>query len=279
MKASVGLNRSRLVALGQVAALAQKPSDFDFAQHAADEAVTLIRDNGRMLPLQVPNAARSHVSAAVGGPGTAEALRLIRQDTDVRPDSGVSTGATLGPNTTPHSQVGLAAVVLGEALEVRNGREFEKALKARCPAAEVFYFDGRQFQTPIAEILSAVNRAEKVVVAAYITHRGARQVNVKGTLETSYGLLGPSGRLLQDILADAREKTAVVVFGSPYLIESFPDIETYICTYAMVSTSELSAVKALFGEIQNHAKLPVTLPGVAPRGFSLPWPTKQTAQP
>jgi len=279
MKASVGLNRSRLVALGQVAALAQKPSDFDFAQHVADEAVTLIRDNRRMLPLRVPNAARPHVSAAVGGPGTAEALRLIRQDTDVRPNSGVSSGAALGPNTSPHSQAGLAAVVLGEALEVRNGREFEKALKARCPAAEVFYFDGRRFQTPIAEILSAVNGAEKVVVAAYITHRGARQINVRGTLETSYGLLGPSGRLLQDILADAREKTAVVAFGSPYLIESFPDIETYICTYAMASTSERSAVKALFGEIQNHAKLPVTLPGVAPRGFSLPWPTKQTAQP
>jgi len=34
------------------------------------------------------------------------------------------------------------------------------------------------------------------------------------------------------------------------------------------------AAKALFGEIQNHAKLPVTLPGIAPRGFFLPWPTQ-----
>jgi len=48
-----------------------------------------------------------------------------------------------------------------------------------------------------------------------------------------------------------------------------------MCTYAMATTSEISAVKALFGEIQNHAKLPVTLPGIAARGFSLPWPTQE----
>jgi hypothetical protein len=58
------------------------------------------------------------------------------------------------------------------------------------------------------------------------------------------------------------------------MIASFPQIQTYICAYAMASTSEISAVKALFGEIQNQAKLPVTLPGIAPRGFSLPWPTQ-----
>jgi beta-N-acetylhexosaminidase len=74
------------------------------------------------------------------------------------------------------------------------------------------------------------------------------------------------------LLEAAKGKSAIVAFGSPYLIESFPEIQTYICAYAMASSSEVSAVKALFGEIHNHAKLPVTLPGVAPRGFSLSWP-------
>jgi len=80
---------------------------------------------------------------------------------------------------------------------------------------------------------------------------------------------------LKKILAVAAEKTVVVALGSPYLIANFPQIQNYMCTYAMATTSEISAVKALFGEIQNHAKLPVTLPGVAPRGFSLPWPTQE----
>ena len=67
----------------------------------------------------------------------------------------------------------------------------------------------------------------------------------------------------------------MVALGSPYLIANFPQIQNYMCTYAMATTSEISVVRALFGEIQNHAKLPVTLPGVAPRGFSLRWPTQE----
>jgi beta-N-acetylhexosaminidase len=81
--------------------------------------------------------------------------------------------------------------------------------------------------------------------------------------------------LLEQILTAAADKTAVIALGSPYLIINYPEIRTYICTYSQPSTSEISAVKALFGEIQNHAKLPVTLPGIAARDVSLPWPTQQ----
>jgi beta-N-acetylhexosaminidase len=267
IKASLGLQRSRLVDLDRVAALAQKPADFDLAQHVADEAVTLVRDNARMLPLQgarnLPGHRRPTATAAKAALGSASAGAVRQQ----------------GGSTSSGPAGGVTAIVLGEALDRANGREFEKALKARSPGAQVFYFDGRVFQTPMLTILVALGESEKVVVAAYVTHRGSRQVNVNGAVETSYGLAGPSGQLLRQILADAREKTAVVVFGSPYLIESFPEIQTYICTYAMASTSEISAVKALLGEIQNHARLPVTLPGIAPRGFSMPWPTKPGKRP
>jgi len=260
-KASLGLEKSRMVDLGNVAALAQEPADFDFAQHVADEAVTLVRDNAGMLPFQGTGKLPGHgmPTATAAGPSFASASAgAIGQ-----PDGSRSPGPTSG----------VTAIVLGDALQPNNGHEFEKALKARCPGVQVFYFDGRLFQTPTSTILGAVSKSEKVVVAAYVTHRGSRQVNVNGAVETSYGLAGPSGQLLHQILGEARTKTAVVAFGSPYLVEGFPQIETYLCTYAMASTSETSAVKALFGEIENHAKLPVTLPGIAPRGFSLPWPT------
>src|SRR6266850_5927026 len=52
MKASVGLNTNRFVDLHQVSSLTSKPRDLGFAQHVADHAVTLVRDNGKMLPLQ-----------------------------------------------------------------------------------------------------------------------------------------------------------------------------------------------------------------------------------
>ena len=245
MKASVGLNISRFVDLEQVSALTSRHEDMDFAQHIADEAVTLVRDNGRMLPLR---------KAEVSSPSTRA--------------SGID----------PPTKHDLVAILLAEALESRHGHEFERALKSRRPDAKVFYFDGRISSAMAPELLKSANEAEQVVIITYVVHLASRQIMLDGKLVSSFGLLGPSGRLLQQVLTSAPEKTVVVALGSPYLIESFPQIQTYICAYAMAPTSEISAVKALFGEIQSRGKLPVTLPGVASRGFSLPWPTQQPSQ-
>ncbi len=233
MKAAVGLNHSRLVDLDRVLTLTSRPEDLDFAQQIADESITLVRDNARVLPLE---------------------------------GSEASSGSAL--------QAGhrLVVILLAEALEDTNGREFEKALKSRRPDATVLHYDRHSSSGAALEVLNAVSEAEKVVVAAYVVHQAARQVLVDGKSVQSFGLLGPSGRLLKELLTTSPEKIAVIALGSPYLIESFPQIQTYMCTYAMASTSEISAVKAVFGEVQSRGKLPITLPGVAARGFSLPWP-------
>lgn len=239
LKAQVGLYRDRLVDINQVAALAQSPQDFEFAQHVADQAVTLVRDQGKLLPM-------------------AKTAPQINQQTTEKHKTG--------------SRARPVVVVLAEDLEQIDNRAFEEAFKARCPDAQFFYFDGR---TPGPDyIVGVATHAPSVVVAAYVTRGGVRQAVINGKSITIFGLLGPSSELLNKIVWAAPEKTMVVSLGSPYLIENYPGIQTYICTYAIASTSEISAVKALFGEIQNDAKLPVTLPGIAPRASSVPWRTQ-----
>jgi len=244
MKTRVGLDKNRFVNFDHVTELASKPEDMTFAQHIADEAITLVRENGRLLPLQRSEAHGSR-------PGT--------------------------PNGDESQGHPLTVVLLAEILEATNGYNFEREIMSRYPEARVFYVDTRTANAGGVQVLAAVKQADEIVVAAYVAHGGIHQVVVDGKTLTSYGLRGPSGALLQKILAVAPEKTAVIALGSPYLIASFPQIQNYLCAYSMTTTSEISAVKALFGEIQNHAKLPVTLPGVATRGFSIPWPT--TAHP
>src|SRR5262245_47842909 len=51
LKASLGLHKARLVDLEQAPYLVSKQEDMQFAQQVADEAVTLVRDNGKALPL------------------------------------------------------------------------------------------------------------------------------------------------------------------------------------------------------------------------------------
>jgi hypothetical protein len=47
--------------------------------------------------------------------------------------------------------------------------------------------------------------------------------------------------------------------GTPYLTEDFPTIQNYICTFSNATVSEISAAKALFGEIPTPGHLPVNL--------------------
>ena len=98
------------------------------------------------------------------------------------------------------------------------------------------------------------------------------------TLERPPSLEQGAGELLRQILETAASRTAVIALGNPYIAQNFPTVQTYICTYSNASSSELSAVKTLFGELEPKGKLPVTLPGIAQRGFSLPSGTGQKPQ-
>ena len=51
-KASVGLNKAKLVDISAVTDIVAKPANLDLAEEIADSAVTLVRDNHQVLPLK-----------------------------------------------------------------------------------------------------------------------------------------------------------------------------------------------------------------------------------
>ena len=237
MKASVGLHKTRLVDLEQVPHLVSKPEDMQFAQQVADQAITLVRDNRQVLPLAMlpPAASESEIFSAA---------------------------------TPPSSQI--VAILMTDSIHSAEGRNFENALKTRRADATIFYVDNTVAAALSPDILEAVRRAAKVIVAAYIVPVPAKQIMVNGKLENSVGLEQASGELLRRILDAAAPKTAVIALGSPYVAQNFPSVQTYVCTYSNATTSELAAVKVLFGELQAQGKLPVTLPGIGGKLPKLP---------
>ncbi len=52
-------------------------------------------------------------------------------------------------------------------------------------------------------------------------------------------------------------------FGSPYLIERFPQADTWLSAFGISDVAQISAARAMFGEITVRGHLPVTIPGVA----------------
>jgi beta-glucosidase-like glycosyl hydrolase/CubicO group peptidase (beta-lactamase class C family) len=72
-----------------------------------------------------------------------------------------------------------------------------------------------------------------------------------------------------------------VGLGSPYLIERFPQAETWLAAFGISEVAQISVARALFGQIPVRGHLPVTIPGVEMKmGFGLELPENpMTLQP
>src|SRR5467141_2677822 len=78
----------------------------------------------------------------------------------------------------------------------------------------------------------------------------------------------------QAALAEQVYKTGkpviTVGFGSPYLIERFPEAEIWLAACGISDVAQISVARALFGQIPVRGHLPVTIPGVNLKaGFGL----------
>jgi beta-N-acetylhexosaminidase len=234
-KGSLGLQDARMVDVNAIADLVGKPANLTFGQQVADAAVTLVRDNGKILPLK----------SLVNNRGTATA------------------GLPYTTQEETHNNV--VAVLFSDDVRTESGRAFGRELRARIPDAHVIYVDPRIAAGMNDEVLKAVAEAKTVVAAVYV-------VPTAGKVGNSVAMADATGAMLQQVLDRAAEKTAVIAMGNPYLAADFPKIENYMCTFSNATVSELSAVKALFGEIAIRGHLPVSIPNVAQRGAGLERP-------
>jgi beta-N-acetylhexosaminidase len=241
-KASFGLHKARLVNLDLLSTLIGKPGNVALGQQVADDAITLVRDNGKLLPLKQSGTVQS-------------ALPYQRVD-------------------EVHNH--FVVVVFSEDVRTEAGRTLERQIQVRVPDANVIYVDPRIAAAMSEGVLRAIDDAQAVVAAVYVVPTAGRAIKTDGGLKNSVSLADASGNLVQKILDHAAEKTVVLAMGNPYLAQDFPAIQNYVCAFSNASVSEVSAVKALFGEIVIRGHLPVTIPNIARRGAGIERPP-QTA--
>jgi beta-N-acetylhexosaminidase len=237
-KAAVGLHKARLVDIRTLAEVIARPADLALAQEVADEAVALVRDNGRVLPLQGNGTPAPPPAYQIPGPPGGRVLAVVFSD-DVRTDAG---------------------------------RVLERELRARIPGVNMFYIDPRIAGGMSQQVLEAADRAQTVVVAAIAAPAAGKVLRVNGVLTGSVSLDDSTAALLHRLLERAAAKTLLVALGNPYLAAQFPEVQNYLCTFSNAPVSEMSAVKALFGEIAIRGRLPVTIPGIAARGGGIDHP-------
>ena len=241
-KASLGLHKIRLVNVAAIPTLVGKPENLALGQQIADDAVTLVRDTGKLLPLK--------------STGTAVPGLPYQREEEVRGR--------------------VVAIIFSDDMRTEAGRKLERQIRDRAPDANVMYVDPRIAATISDEVLKAVDNARSVIAAVYEVPVPGKVMTDANGLTNSVGLSDASGALLQKLLDHAAEKTAVLAMGNPYLAQDFPAVQNYLCTFSNATVSEVSAVKALFGEIPIRGHLPVSIPNIAARGAGIERPAQVT---
>src|SRR5579863_2656076 len=238
-KASVGLHKNRVVKLEAISELVGRPANMAVGEQVANDAITLVRDSGKVLPLK---------------PAGTTPVHLPYQDVDVL-----------------HNR--LVVVILSEDVRTDAGRGLERQIHQRVPDANVIYVDSRIAEGMSAKILKATGEAQAVVVATYVVPVAGRALlGRNGAVTNSVSLDDASAVLLKQVLESGADKTVVLAMGNPYVAQSFPEIQSYLCAFSNVPVSEAAVVKALFGEIPIRGHLPVTIPGIAVRGAGIERP-------
>jgi beta-N-acetylhexosaminidase len=155
MKASLGLQDARLVDPGAIAKTVGKPENLAFGQEVANRAVTLVRDNGAILPL------KSKGTPKAGLPYTSQ------EET--------------------HNQT--LAVIFSDDMRTDSGRAFGREFRARIPDARVMYVDTRVAAAMIPDILKAVDEATTVIAAVYVVPVAGKIGNTVAMADASGSLL------------------------------------------------------------------------------------------
>ncbi|NUP88538.1 MAG: hypothetical protein HUU25_01815 [Candidatus Sumerlaeia bacterium] len=90
----------------------------------------------------------------------------------------------------------------------------------------------------------------------------------------SISLSEESVALVRELLALGRP-AILVSFGSPYVLAELPEAAIMIATYDWSPLTCEAAAEAITGEFAVTGRLPVTLPGLAPRGAGLTIPARR----
>lgn len=122
----------------------------------------------------------------------------------------------------------------------------------RAPKAKIIRLDLRSTKDEYEKVLEQAKQFDSIILAPFV-----KRAALKGTV----ALPENQTKFVREMI-DLKKPVAVVAFGSPYLIRQFPEVKTYVVTYAIEEVAQTAAVRTMFGEVPFTGKLPVSVPGI-----------------
>jgi beta-N-acetylhexosaminidase len=131
------------------------------------------------------------------------------------------------------------------------GEDLERELKSRFDSLTTLRADTKFVKADMLK-LPAADSYDVVILALFV-----RVSDRKGDVDV------PADQLpLIDQIYKSGKSVITVSLGSPYLIERFPQAETWLAAFGISDVAQISIANALFGQIPVRGHLPVTIPGL-----------------
>jgi beta-N-acetylhexosaminidase len=140
-----------------------------------------------------------------------------------------------------------------------EGATFIPEIQRRAPSGKIARLDTRSTPAEYDKVLEQAKTGELIVLAPFV-----KRAALKGTV----ALPENQTNFVKSVLA-LKKPTAVIAFGSPYLIRQFPEAPNYVVTYAIEDVAQAALVRAMFGEVKFMGRLPVNIPGLFEIGDGL----------
>jgi beta-N-acetylhexosaminidase len=213
-KYDLGLLDQRITPVDTIDRLVSSKDVRDLAIEIAEHAVTLVRDEDKLVPLT---------------------------------------------NLKPESKVFNLAVTNGDD-RAWIARAFASRLRTGGLKMETIVLDERSTDKEVQKAIEKAQAADVVVASLYGRVRSGQKLSV--------GIPDTGARALSAAIA-AKKPIVGISFGNPYLLQSFPGLRTYIVAYGDMPSLQQAVARALLGEIDVVGKLPISLPGLYPRGTGI----------
>jgi beta-N-acetylhexosaminidase len=125
---------------------------------------------------------------------------------------------------------------------------------------DTIVLDDRSSEQETQKAFEMAKSADLVIASMY--------GRVRSGQARSVGLPDAGVRVLTTLIEN-KVKVLGISFGNPYLLQSFPGLRTYVVAYGDMPSLQQATARALLGEIDVVGKLPISLPGLYPRGTGI----------
>ena len=213
-KYDLGLVDQRITPVDAIDRLVGSKDVRELATEIAEHAITLVRDEDKLVPLK---------------------------------------------NLKPESRVFNLAVTNGDD---RNwiAIPFVSKLNRSGVKVETVVLDERSTDQDVQKVVERAKSADLVLASLY--------GRVRSGQASSVGIPDAGARALLTLM-EAKAPIVGISFGNPYLLQNFPGLRTYIVAYGDMPSLQQAVARALLGEIDVVGKLPISLPGLYPRGTGI----------